>query len=173
MPSSTPIYGFPYPLGTDPLGQGAQDIENLATAVETVLSTPRIAWYAYKSSSVTMTDNQRITFTTAVVNVGSHYSTATSLFTCPVDGNYFVQARILTANNTSAAELRLGKNNVKQSAYSGFALNSGVLSSHKQGHVSGVMSCVAGDVLSVITHGNIDVYGSVSDGHTAFMGFLL
>jgi len=35
MPASTPIYGFPYPLGTDPVGQGAQDIEDLATAVET------------------------------------------------------------------------------------------------------------------------------------------
>lgn len=37
MPSSTPIYGFPYPLGTDPVGQGAQDIEDLATAVENYL----------------------------------------------------------------------------------------------------------------------------------------
>ena len=35
MPASTPIYGFPYPLGTDPVGQGAQDIKDLATAVET------------------------------------------------------------------------------------------------------------------------------------------
>jgi hypothetical protein len=34
MPASTPIYGFPYPLGTDPVGQGAQDIQDLATAVE-------------------------------------------------------------------------------------------------------------------------------------------
>jgi hypothetical protein len=34
MPATTPIYGFPYPLGTDPLGQGAQDIQDLATAVE-------------------------------------------------------------------------------------------------------------------------------------------
>lgn len=39
MPSSTPIYGFPYPLGTDPVGQGAQDIEDLATAVEQYLET--------------------------------------------------------------------------------------------------------------------------------------
>jgi hypothetical protein len=37
MPASTPIYGFPYPLGTDPVGQGAQDIQDLATAVESVL----------------------------------------------------------------------------------------------------------------------------------------
>jgi hypothetical protein len=34
MPASTPIYGFPYPLGTDPVTNGAQDIQNLATAVE-------------------------------------------------------------------------------------------------------------------------------------------
>jgi hypothetical protein len=34
MPASTPIYGFPYPLGTDPVSSGAQDIQNLATAVE-------------------------------------------------------------------------------------------------------------------------------------------
>lgn len=36
MPSSTPIYGLPYPLGTDPVTNGAQDIEDLALAVETL-----------------------------------------------------------------------------------------------------------------------------------------
>jgi hypothetical protein len=34
MPASTPIYNFPYPLGTDPVTNGAQDIQDLATAVE-------------------------------------------------------------------------------------------------------------------------------------------
>jgi hypothetical protein len=38
MPASTPIYGFPYPLGTDPVANGAQDIQNLATSVETTVN---------------------------------------------------------------------------------------------------------------------------------------
>lgn len=48
MPSSTPIYGFPYPLGTDPVGQGAQDIEDLATAVEAQFVATSVAQGLYK-----------------------------------------------------------------------------------------------------------------------------
>jgi hypothetical protein len=39
MPANTPIYGFPYPLGTDPVSQGDNDIRALAEDVETVIAT--------------------------------------------------------------------------------------------------------------------------------------
>ena len=39
MPANTPIYNFPYPLGTDPVSQGDNDIRALAEDVETVIST--------------------------------------------------------------------------------------------------------------------------------------
>jgi hypothetical protein len=39
MPSNTPIFGFPYPLGTDPVSQGDNDIRALAEDVETVINT--------------------------------------------------------------------------------------------------------------------------------------
>lgn len=35
MPSNTPNFGLPYPLDTDPLADGAQEIENLATTIDT------------------------------------------------------------------------------------------------------------------------------------------
>ena len=38
MPANTPIYGFPYPLGTDPVSQGDNDIRALAEDVETVIA---------------------------------------------------------------------------------------------------------------------------------------
>ena len=40
MPGSTPIYGFPYPLGTDPVRDGDNVIQNLATDVENTISDP-------------------------------------------------------------------------------------------------------------------------------------
>lgn len=39
MPSSTPIYGLPYPLDTDPVPMAPSDIEDLALATETMFST--------------------------------------------------------------------------------------------------------------------------------------
>ena len=38
MPGSTPIYGFPYPLGSDPVSDGDNVIRSLAEDVETELS---------------------------------------------------------------------------------------------------------------------------------------
>jgi hypothetical protein len=37
MPANTPIYNFPYPVGTDFVKDGAVAIEDLALAVETVI----------------------------------------------------------------------------------------------------------------------------------------
>lgn len=39
MPGTTPVYGFPYPLGSDPVRDGDNDIRALAEDVETVLDT--------------------------------------------------------------------------------------------------------------------------------------
>jgi hypothetical protein len=38
MPANTPIYGFPYPLGTDPVSQGDNDIRALAEDIESVIT---------------------------------------------------------------------------------------------------------------------------------------
>jgi len=43
MPGSTPIYGFPYPLGSDPVRDGDNVIRSLAEDVETELDTQNIA----------------------------------------------------------------------------------------------------------------------------------
>lgn len=63
MPANTPIYNFPYPLGTDPVAQGDNIIRELAEDVETVLasSVPGLVKIATVnvpgSSSLVVVDN--------------------------------------------------------------------------------------------------------------------
>ncbi|MFW0790107.1 hypothetical protein [Gordonia sp. CPCC 205333] len=42
MPAQTPIYGIPYPIGTDPITQGDKQIKALAERVETVMNEAEI-----------------------------------------------------------------------------------------------------------------------------------
>ena len=52
MPSSTPIFGFPYPLGTDPVAQGDNVIQQLAEDVEKVLDA-QVGLWLIKTETVT------------------------------------------------------------------------------------------------------------------------
>jgi hypothetical protein len=38
MPGSTPTYGFPFPLGSEPVGNGDQAMEDLAVAIEDLIA---------------------------------------------------------------------------------------------------------------------------------------
>lgn len=58
MPGSTTEYGFPYPIGSDPLQDGDNEIQNLAEAVETTIGkwqayTPTISGIAIGAGSIT------------------------------------------------------------------------------------------------------------------------
>jgi hypothetical protein len=54
MPANTPIYNFPYPLGTDPVSQGDNDIRALAEDVETVIDNTQSQIGLWKVASVTL-----------------------------------------------------------------------------------------------------------------------
>jgi hypothetical protein len=105
MPASTPIYGFPYPLGTDPVGQGAQDIQDLATAVESQFVTSDASLGLVK---VTPTN---------VVGTGASITSSGSVLlsgtgTVRVDGCFtseFRQYRILYFGNSSNASISNGR----------------------------------------------------------------
>ncbi len=123
--------------------------------------------YAFSTTNVTLTDNQVCTFQNAVVNIGNCYVPATSTFTAPIAGRYLVMAKILTMNNASAADCRIAINGVRQDAYSGYAINPAVLTTHKQGHVYGIVNLAKSDSIQIRTTGTIDFYGSASAGHTS------
>jgi hypothetical protein len=153
-------------------GFGAVRLGN--TEIIGSLTTPQHpAWYAHSTTNVTYTNNQRLTFQSVSVNRTNSYNSSTSRFTCTSPGLYFVQARILTQNNTSAADCRIAINDVAREAYAGYAVNGGVINSHKQGHVSGVVSLSFGDTVSIVATGTIDFYGASSAGHCAFMGYYI
>lgn len=124
------------------------------------------AVYAYNSAGLALADNNVLRFDAAVVNRGSHYNTSTSTFTCPIAGLYFVICRVLTNNNTDGTDIRIAKNGSRIEAYAGYSVVAGVLNSHKQGHVHGIVDCAANDTLQIRSVGSFTEYGAGA-GHTA------
>lgn len=127
------------------------------------------AVYAHNSNSYTVTDNQTLRFDVVSINRGSHYNGTNSEFSCPLDGLYYVHCQVLTQYNASASDLRIAVNNVRVDAYSGYGLVGGVLSSHKQGHVQGIVSLTAGQYISIKAVGTIDFYGNPGAGHSSLL----
>jgi len=99
MPANTPIYGFPYPLGTDPLGQGAQDIQDLATAVESkfVSSDASMGLVKITPTSVTGTGASIAANGDVVVTSGSNSFVVNGIFSA----TYF-SYRIMISEYTSS-----------------------------------------------------------------------
>lgn len=153
-------------------GSGAMVPSIRATPDGSVKLPYQPALYAYNNVYYSKTDNQIITFNNAVVNRASRYNTATSEFLVAQDGAYFVAAKVLTQNNQSACDMRIARNGLRIDAYAGYALNFGAINGYKQGHINGVVQCVAGDSISIRSVGNIDVFGSAS-GHTSLSIFFL
>lgn len=54
MPANTPIFGFPYPLGSDPVRNGADDIRDLALAVETEIFDGNVIGYRTRTTNYTI-----------------------------------------------------------------------------------------------------------------------
>jgi hypothetical protein len=69
MPANTPIFGFPYPLGTDPVAQGDNDIRDLAEDVETVINN-QVGLRLVRSQNFTASDPLDLTgiFSSSYVN---------------------------------------------------------------------------------------------------------
>jgi hypothetical protein len=131
------------------------------------------AVYAFANAYTALADNATIPFASVGVNRGSHWNTSTSLFTAPVTGSYYVHGQILTPNDTSPCDMRIAINGTKNDAYCGYSVNNGVLNSHKQGHIQGVVSVSAGDTISIKTSGAYTIYGNAGAGHTSLVIFLL
>jgi hypothetical protein len=137
-----------------------------------ITSTSIPAMYAFSTVATSITDNGVLTFQNAVVNNGSHYNTGNSTFTAPVAGRYLVMAKILTNNDSGAADCRIAINGVRQDVYAGYSFNAGVVSSHKQGHVYGIVSLAANDTIQIRATGTVSFYGAGA-GHSSLNIHLL
>lgn len=100
MPSSTTVYGFPYPVSTDNVSAGAGAIQNLAQAIEDLLDTSPnpggfLRYYQQDDTAGRTTTN--CSSTPKDVNLGNTLSFTngkSGFFALIVSGN---------ANNTSTA----------------------------------------------------------------------
>jgi hypothetical protein len=77
---TTPTYSWPYPESTDPVANGAQDIEDLALAVETTVSgiTGGKILQVVRATDTSNRSTTSTSFTTANISVSITPSSATS-----------------------------------------------------------------------------------------------
>jgi len=98
---------------------------------------------------------QKIIFGTAVTNRGSHYSTSTGYFTCPVAGVYYVNAMFLTRapSGSTAHNVLIYKNDADTSVKGRDIIGA---AGHEQcTGVTGYIDCSVDDTLSIyVSNGN-------------------
>jgi hypothetical protein len=111
MPANTPIFGFPYPLGTDPVSQGDNDIRALAEAVESGLGLWKIT-----TCTVTSVGGTAATSTNGTINIGTGNTSITvnNAFSAQFD-NY----RIIFYGDSSTGTTshQIGLNGITTSTY--------------------------------------------------------
>jgi hypothetical protein len=159
LSSVSAIDGSPDVMYIQP-GGGETNFGGIVTAP----SQPAV--YAFSTVARSVADNGVLTFQNAVVNNGGYYNAGTSTFTAPVAGKYLVMAKILTNNDSGASDCRIAINGVKQEAYAGYSVNAGVLSTHKQGHVYGIVNLAAYDTIQIRATGTVSFYGAGA-GHAS------
>jgi hypothetical protein len=125
------------------------------------------AVYAFSNVGSSITDDGVLPFNSVVFNNGSHYNASTSTFTAPVTGRYLVMCKILTNNDSGAADSRIAVNGSRLSSYAGYAVNSGVITSHKQGHIYGIVNLSANDTIQIRAQGTVSFYSNATTGHSS------
>lgn len=115
MPSTTPQYGFPYPVNTDPIAQGAQTIRGLAERVELILDqlnvptpdpyatpTPAAAVYRPTTQSVPSGGQAIVSWTSDYDSTPPALNQTSSIgLTCRQSGVYLISAFWPWAANSS------------------------------------------------------------------------
>jgi hypothetical protein len=118
----------------------------------------------------------KVSYTTALTNVGSHYNAGNARFTAPVGGSYYFYFNALHRSTTNGARMALYKNGTK--FYD--AGNSSFSQTYNQ--VNAEVMAGAGVVITLAVNDYVEVYGIVagagdiytaSNGHNIFMGYLI
>jgi hypothetical protein len=97
MPANTPIFGFPYPLGTDPVSQGDNDIRDLAEDVETVISN-QVGLWDIITCTVTSVGGTAATASNGTITIGTGN---TSITVNNAFSNAYQSYRVIIENDSS------------------------------------------------------------------------
>lgn len=107
MPGSTPLYDFPFPLGSEPVGNGDNEIEDLALAVEGQIDAMKAPYGTiYRNTdltSIVSTGYTKIDMTND--DGGVCADLANDQLVAPVDGHYTVTARVVAAHLPSGSPI--------------------------------------------------------------------
>ncbi|WP_330182827.1 hypothetical protein OHB26_03690 [Nocardia sp. NBC_01503] len=178
MPAETPIYHWPYPVATDPIYQGAQQMQSLATAIEATFtaatvppgaspppsaSAVRTSALSANNSADTLVTWQSAEWDTAP---GGQAQYSTAGLTCRVAGLYLIEAVWTWAGNaTGRRALKITKNNTG-AAGSILARADNANSWDNIVMASGVKRLAVNDVLRLLV--TQDSGGALTGGQTMF-----
>ena len=148
------------------------------TTAQTIDSTGRIltparpAFRAHKTDGNVSATNNYVP-NVASFNVGSHYSTSTGKFTCPINGVYVFYANVLSGDNQTNNDLSLYLNDTSSDnlLVRSRVDNAGNTNSHATANINFVGSFTANDeVFLRVTNGE---YYGVDRTWAQFGGYLL
>jgi hypothetical protein len=135
-------------------------------------------FHAYPTGQINITsNNQLISFNTAVTNIGNHFNTSNYRFTCPVDGVYFFSVGIrynYPPSTSSYTRFTLRKNNSATAANLGIMdpINTFSANSYQSAIQTVMLSCSAGDYFDVIEYSN-NTGGQLAGSECHFIGYLM
>lgn len=130
------------------------------------------SFYATPSSNLVGADNTflKMSFQTAVHNIGNHYNASTSVFTAPVAGSYQFNTNMRWDSFGGSYHVTmLYKNGTNIGGSYAISNASGTYNTL---NLSGAVFLQVNDAVSVYMYGNGDSSWSIN-GHSSFSGYLL
>ena len=109
------------------------------------------------SVSSSYKDSHYLQHSTVNTNIGSHYSTSTCIFTCPVAGLYFCSLMVMSNNNNDTMDFELHKNGGNMNSIL-VPYNAPTGGSYNQVTGQCILHCASGDELR-FKRNNGSVYG--------------
>ena len=128
----------------------------LSVGREGYVTTPKNPCVTMSVSS-TYKDSHYLQHSTVNTNIGSHYSTSTCIFTCPVAGLYFCSLMVMSNNNNDTMDFELHKNGGNMNSIL-VPYNAPTGGSYIQVTGQCILHCASGDELR-FKRNNGSVYG--------------
>ena len=142
------------------------------TIIFSVAAEVAIGFAAFNPDGGSFSNGNRVTFGQTITNVGDAYSTADSVFTCPVNGLYLFTVHFQTAGN-EPGNVVISHNSVHLvTAYSDYASWDGA-------GTTVVVECLVGDRVEIICDPHdscqlsADLDGTNAAGLLSFSGILV
>ena len=133
-------------------------------------STP-IGFSAYQSSIITYASGDTIAFPYIITNVGGHYNTTSSEFTCPYNGFYLFSVNIMS-DDDEHLRAQIMQNGVLLATAFSDDLPATVYDTHHQATMTVVTECAAGDRVWIEAEDAGEIHGD-SSRVSAFTGVMI